>query len=378
VPRRSRHPELAYAGAVSELADVLNLNDLERAALATLPALARDYYASGADDEVTLRENRAAFERLRLHYRVLVDVSRRSLATSALGHAIALPVIVAPTAFQRMAHPDGELATARAAGAAGTIMILSTLSTTRVEEVVATASGPVWFQLYIYKDRAATEALVKRVEAAGCQALVLTVDAPLLGRRERDVRNRFALPPGLAVENMLAEGKGDVRTVLGDSGLAAYFASMLDPALTWNDVEWLRSITRLPVLVKGIVRGDDARRAVDHGAAGIVVSNHGGRQLDTSPATIDVLPVVADAVGGRIEIFVDGGVRRGTDVVKAIALGARAVLVGRPVLWGLAVAGEAGVSAMLAMLASELDLALALAGTPTVASIGRDLISGAR
>jgi 4-hydroxymandelate oxidase len=363
---------------VSELADVLNLNDLERAALATLPALARDYYASGADDEVTLRENRAAFERLRLHYRVLVDVSRRSPATTALGHAIALPVIVAPTAFQRLAHPDGELATARAAGAAGTIMILSTLSTTRVEEVVATASGPVWFQLYIYKDRAATEALVKRVEAAGCQALVLTVDAPLLGRRERDVRNRFALPPGLAVENMLAEGKGDVGTVIGDSGLAAYFASLLDPALTWNDVEWLRSITRLPVLVKGIVRGDDARRAVDHGAAGIVVSNHGGRQLDTSPATIDVLPVVADAVGGRAEIFVDGGVRRGTDVVKALALGARAVLVGRPVLWGLAVAGEAGVSAMLAMLQSELDLALALAGTPTVASIGRDLVSGAR
>jgi 4-hydroxymandelate oxidase len=373
-----RPAEVAYAGAVAELSDVLNLFDLERAALAALPALARDYYASGADDEITLRDNRAAFERLCLHYRVLVDVSRRSTATAVLGHPVALPVVIAPTAFQRLAHPDGELATARAAGAAGTVMILSTLSTTRVEDVVAAAGGPVWFQLYIYKDRAATEALVRRVEAAGCQALVLTVDAPLLGRRERDVRNRFALPPGLAIENMLAEGKGDVRSMTAESGLAAYFASMLDPALTWNDVEWLRSISRLPVLVKGIVRADDARRAVDHGAAGIVVSNHGGRQLDTSPATIDVLPAIADAVAGRAELFVDGGVRRGTDIVKAIALGARAVLVGRPVLWGLAVAGEVGVTAMLAMLASELDRALALCGAPTVASIGGDLVRGAR
>jgi 4-hydroxymandelate oxidase len=363
---------------VSDLDGALNLHDLERLALARLPALARDYYASGADDELTLRGNRAGFERLCLHYRVLVDVSRRSTATTALGQPIAMPVIVAPTAFHRMAHDDGELATVRAAGDVGTIMILSTLSTTRVEDVVAAARGPVWFQLYIYKDRAATAALVRRVEAAGCQALVLTVDAPLLGRRERDVRNRFALPAGLAIENMLAEGKGEVDAVIGDSGLAAYFASMLDPALTWSDVEWLRSITRLPVLVKGVVRGDDARRAVDHGASGVVVSNHGGRQLDTSPATIDVLPAVVDAVGGRAEIFLDGGVRRGTDVVKAVALGARAVLIGRPVLWGLAVAGRDGVVAALSMLHSELDLALALCGAATVDALTSDLVRGPR
>jgi 4-hydroxymandelate oxidase len=364
------------AADASDLASALNLMDLERLALGRLSALARDYYASGADDEVTLRENRAAFERLRLHYRVLVDVSRRELSTAVLGTPISMPIVVAPTAFQRLAHPDGELATVRAAGAAGTLMILSTLSTTAVEEVTAAATGPVWFQLYVYRDRAATAALVQRVEAAGCKALVLTVDAPLLGRRERDVRNRFALPPGLSIENMHAHGMGAVGSDLPDSGLAAYFASLLDPALTWKDLEWLRSITRLPVIVKGVVRPDDARRAISHGASAIVVSNHGGRQLDTSPATISVLPAIADAVAGQAEILLDGGVRRGTDVVKALALGARAVLIGRPVLWGLTVAGQAGVSAALGMLRAELDLALALCGCPHVGGLDRDLVGG--
>jgi len=362
----------------SGLADVLNLLDLERLALDRLAPLVRDYYASGADDEVTLRDNRAAFERLRLHYRVLVDVHKRDLTTQVLGHVVNLPILVAPTAFHRLAHPDGELATVRAAGAAGTIMILSTLSTTPVEEVVAASRGPVWFQLYIYRDRGATEALVRRVEAAGCAALVLTVDAPVLGQRERDVRNRFALPPGLSVENMLGHGMGAVGPASGESGLAAYFASLLDPALTWNDLAWLRSITRLPVLVKGLVRPDDAVRAVEHGAAGVVVSNHGGRQLDTAPATIDVLPAVVDAVAGRAEVLVDGGVRRGTDVVKALALGARAVLIGRPVLWGLAVAGENGVAAALAILRAELHRALALCGCPEVRAVARDLVQSQR
>jgi 4-hydroxymandelate oxidase len=256
-------------------------------------------------------------------------------------------------------------------------MILSTLSTTPVEEVVAAASGPVWFQLYVYKDRAATEGLVRRAEAAGCRALVLTVDAPLLGRRERDVRNRFRLPPGLAVANMLSEGYGDVPPAAADSSLAAYVASLLDPALSWKDVAWLQSITRLPVLVKGIVRPDDAVRAAEAGAAGVVVSNHGGRQLDTSPATIDVLPEVADALAARghsIEVLMDGGVRRGTDVLKALASGARAVLVGRPILWGLAADGEAGAAHVLRLLRDELDLAMALAGAPTVGDVTRDLV----
>jgi len=243
--------------------------------------------------------------------------------------------------------------------------------------VVAAASGPVWFQLYVYRDRQATEGLVRRAEAAGCRALVLTVDAPLLGRRERDVRNRFRLPPGLAVANMLPVGYGDVPPAVADSGLAAYVVTLLDPALSWRDVAWLQSITRLPVVVKGIVRPDDALRAAEAGAAGIVVSNHGGRQLDTSPATIDVLPEIADALsahGHPIEVLMDGGVRRGTDVLKALALGAKAVLVGRPVLWGLAADGEAGAAYALRLLKDELDLAMALAGAPTLAEVTRDLV----
>ncbi len=355
----------------------LNVFELEAIARERLSPEAYDYYAGGAHDEVTLRENRAAYDRVSIAYRVLVDVSRRDLTTSVLGQPVAMPVLVAPTAFHRLATPEGELATARAAGAAGTAMILSTLSTTRIEDVVGAASGPVWFQLYVYRDRGATEGLVRRAEAAGCQALVLTVDAPLLGRRERDVRNRFRLPPGLAVANLLPEGYGEMPPAAADSGLAAYVASFLDPALTWRDVAWLRSITELPVLVKGIVRPDDALRAAEAGAAGVVVSNHGGRQLDTSPATLDVLPEIVDALaaqGHRIEVLMDGGVRRGTDILKALALGARAVLVGRPVLWGLAADGEAGAASVLRLLRDELDLAMALAGAPTIAEITRDLV----
>lgn len=355
----------------------VNLFELEAIARERLTREAYDYYAGGAQDEVTLRENRAAYDRLSLAYRVLVDVSRRDLATTVLGQPVAMPVLVAPTAFHRLADPEGEVATARAAGAAGTVMILSTLSTSTVESVVAAASGPVWFQLYVYRDRKATEGLVRRAEAAGCRALVLTVDAPLLGRRERDVRNRFGLPPGLAVANLLPEGYGEMPPAAADSGLAAYVASFLDPSLTWRDVAWLRSITTLPLLVKGIVRPDDALRAAEAGAAGVVVSNHGARQLDTSPATIDVLPEIADALaahGHRVEVLMDGGIRRGTDIVKALALGARAVLVGRPVLWGLAAGGEAGAANVLRLLRDELDLAMALAGAPTVADVTRDLV----
>jgi len=352
----------------------INLDDFETLAREKLSAMAWAYYASGAHDEVTLRENRAAFDRISLHYRVLQDVSRRDLATTVLGSRVSMPILVAPTAFHGLAHPDRELATTRAAGKAGTVMILSTLATSSVEEVVAAASGPVWFQLYVFKDRAATEALVRRAERAGAKALVLTVDAPLLGRRERDVRNRFQLPPGLRVENLVPEGMSDLPPTACDSGLAAYFASLLDPALTWKDLEWLRGVARVPLVVKGIVRADDAARAVDSGAQAIVVSNHGGRQLDTSPATISVLPAIVERVAGRAEVFLDGGVRRGTSVLKALALGARAVLVGRPILWGLAVGGEAGVSAVLDVLRTELDLALALSGCTNVASVGRDLI----
>jgi 4-hydroxymandelate oxidase len=351
----------------------LNLAEIEAAARERLTPLAYEYYVGGANDEVTVRENRLAFERLALRYRVLVDVSRRTTRTAVLGREIDFPVLVAPTAFQRLACDDGEIAMARAAAAAGTIMVLSTASTCTIEDVAA-VSGHKWFQLYVYNDRGLTRALVERAEAAGMVAIVLTVDAPILGRRERDLRNRFHLPDGVRLANVPSSGSVPVPTGHGESGLANHFASGIDPALTWRDVEWLRSITRLPVVIKGIVRGDDAARAVDHGAAGVIVSNHGGRQLDTAVATVRALPEVAEAVAGRAEVLLDGGVRRGTDVIKAIALGARAVLVGRPVVWGLAASGESGALRVLELLRAEVDLAMALCGCPSVADISRDLV----
>ncbi|MEJ7811202.1 MAG: alpha-hydroxy acid oxidase [Gemmatimonadaceae bacterium] len=352
----------------------VNLFDFEAAARGRLPEMVFGYYASGAHDEITLRENRLAYDRIALRPRVLTDVSRRDLSTTVLGAPVTLPILVAPMAFQRMAHAEGERAVARAAGAAGWGMILSTLSTTPVEEVRSATAAPLWFQLYVFQDRGMTRALVERTEAAGCEALVLTVDTPLLGRRERDVRNRFQLPPEVAIAHTMPGGLQQFPDAPSDSGLAAHAARLLSPALTWADVDWLRSVTRLPVLLKGIVRGDDAVRAVDHGAAGVIVSNHGGRQLDTAVATIRALPEVADALAGRAEVLVDGGVRRGTDVVKALALGARAVLVGRPVLWGLALGGESGVARVLEVLRDEFDLAMALCGCRTVGEVTGDLV----
>ena len=351
----------------------LNLAEIELAARERLAPLAYEYYVGGANDEVTIRENRAAFERLSLRYRVLVDVSRRSTSTTVLGTRVDFPVLVAPTAFQRLACGDGELATARAAAASGTVMILSTASTCSIEDVGA-IGGNLWFQLYVYADRGMTKALVERAEASGMRAIVLTVDAPMLGRRERDLRNRFHLPDGVRLANVPSSGSVPMPTGHGESGLANHFASGIDAALTWNDVDWLRSITKLPVLIKGIVRGDDAARAVDHGAAGVIVSNHGGRQLDTAIASVRALPEVAEAVAGRAEVLLDGGVRRGTDVIKALALGARAVLLGRPVVWGLAVGGEGGARRVLELLRAEVDLAMALCGCPSVDDISADLV----
>jgi 4-hydroxymandelate oxidase len=271
-----------------------------------------------------------------------------------------------------LACDEAELATVKAAASAKTLMILSSLSNTDVE-VVAAQSTPVFFQLYVYRDREVTRALLERAVKAGCKAIVVTVDAPRLGRRERDVRNRFHLPPHLKVKNLVPAGFGDLVDS-EDSGLAAYFERLIDPALAWKDIAWLRSISPVPIAIKGIVRADDAARAADEGANAIVVSNHGGRQLDGSPATADVLGRVVDAVKGRAEILIDGGVRRGTDVLKAVALGARAVLVGRPILWGLAIEGAVGASKILEILRAELDLAMTLAGTPSLDAIDRTLI----
>ncbi len=353
---------------------LVNVFDFEAEAALRLSPEVLDYYAGGALDETTLCENRAAYQRIPLYYRVLAGLRERSLETTVLGERVSMPVLVAPTAFHRMAHADGELATARAAAAANTLMVVSTLANTDIEDIAAASTGPLWFQLYIYKDRDATRDLVARVEKTRCSAIVLTVDAPLLGPRERDVRNRFALPEGLSVKNLLGAGQGTVSPELFGSGLAKYVGMFLDPAISWRDVEWLKSITKLPILIKGIVRADDARRAVEMGARGVVVSNHGGRQLDTAPATIDALPYVAEAVADRAEVYVDGGIRRGVDVVKALARGARAVLVGRPILWGLAVDGEAGVARVLEILRSELDNAMGLCGCSSVAEVDESLL----
>jgi 4-hydroxymandelate oxidase len=352
----------------------VNLFELERLAQEKLAQPAFDYYISGANDEITVRENHAAYERIRLAPRMLVDVSARDMTTSVLGQKISMPIMIAPTAFQRMAHPDGEVATTKAAGRAGTVMTLSTLANSSIEEVAAAATGPLWFQLYVYKDRQITASLVQRAEAAGFKAIVFTVDSPLLGRRERDVKNRFHLPENLSVANLIAAGMSELPTDIPDSGLAAYIGCLYDTGLTWKDVDWLRGITKLPILLKGILRVDDALIAVQHRVDGIIVSNHGGRQLDTVPATISALPAIVDAVGDKLEVYVDGGVRRGTDVMKALAFGARAVLIGRPALWGLALNGEEGVAYALELLRNELDLAMALSGCPSISSITRDLI----
>jgi isopentenyl diphosphate isomerase/L-lactate dehydrogenase-like FMN-dependent dehydrogenase len=352
----------------------INLFEYEPLAQARLDSSAYDYFAGGAEDELTLRENRAAFARIKLRPRVLVDVSRIDLATTVLGTPIGMPIMIPPMAYHRMATPEGELATARAAGAAGTLMAVSTLATTTLEEVAAAATGPLWFQLYVYKDRSVSESLVRRAEAAGYRALVLTVDVPVLGRREADERNGFGLPAPLRMANFT--GREEARpTEPGVSALTLHTLAEFDPSLTWEALDWFRSITRLPVVVKGILTHEDAALAVAHGASAIVVSNHGGRQLDTATASIEALPEVVEAAARRCEVYLDGGVRRGTDVLKALALGARAVFVGRPILWGLAVDGEDGARHVLELLRHELELDMALAGRPTLASIDRSLVT---
>ncbi|MAB84145.1 MAG: alpha-hydroxy-acid oxidizing enzyme [Phycisphaerae bacterium] len=353
--------------------DPMNLRDFEAVAMTSIGRMAFDYYAGGADDEITLFENTAAWGRARLLYRVLADVADRTVGCTVLGHELSMPVMAAPTAFHRMAHDEGELATVRATTGAGTAMILSSLSTVDVEDVLAAASGPVFFQLYLYKDREISRELIERVTAAGCAAIILTVDAPLLGNRERDEQNGFALPDGISIRNLTARGPLACDSD-GGSGLAKFVRDHQDPGLRWEHLEWLRSITNLPIVLKGICRRDDAVRAFDAGASGIVVSNHGGRQLDTSPPTFEVLPGICEAVAGRGEVWVDGGIRRGTDVIKALACGATATLIGRPILWGLAADGQAGVERVWRIMAEELDLAMALAGCRNVGEITRDLV----
>ena len=350
----------------------INVHDYERLAEEKLEPGAFGYYAGGAGDEWTLRDNVEAYRRWVLRPRVLVDVSSVTTATTVLGTDVSMPILVAPTAFHRLAHPHGELATARGAEAAGTIMCLSTLATSSQAEVVEVApSRRLWYQLYWHPDRGITRRIVEEAERAGFRAIVLTVDLPVLGNRERDLRTGFVLPDELVPPFASADPS---VTEVGSEVIGL----MVDPRISWKDLEWLRSLSDLPLLVKGVLTAEDALLAVEHGCEGIVVSNHGGRQLDGISASLDALPEIVDAVGDRCELLVDGGVRRGTDVAKALALGARAVLVGRPVLWGLVHDGQAGVERVLELLRAETEMALALIGCTSPADVRRAHVAPAR
>ncbi|MFD4507099.1 alpha-hydroxy acid oxidase [Streptomyces sp. NPDC058457] len=347
------------------------VHDFEAAARAELDPVYADFIAGGARDEITVRANEAAFGRLQLLPRVLRGSAVRELGITLLGSRASLPILLSPTAFHKLVHPEGEVATARAAAAAGAIMIASMASTVAVGEVAdaARAAGdgvPLWFQLYIQPDLEITEALVRRATDAGCTALVVTVDSPVLGAGERNRRNGFHdLPPGLRCENLV-----DLRD--GERGHVRQIA--MSPELNWEHVDWLRRITALPILLKGVLHPEDARLAVRHGVDGLLLSNHGGRQLDTVPATLELLPEILAAIEGRIPVVLDGGVRRGTDVVKALALGASAVGIGRPVMWALAEGGEKGVRHLLELLRDELDDSLALCGASGLADLTPDLV----
>jgi isopentenyl diphosphate isomerase/L-lactate dehydrogenase-like FMN-dependent dehydrogenase len=340
------------------LTQPLNVWDYERLAEERLGPGAWSYFAGGADDERTLRWNLEAYGRWRLRPRILCDVTDVNASTTVLGTEVALPVLVAPVAFQRMAHPDGEAGTARAAAAAGTVMCLSTIATATPADVAAAAPGaPRWFQLYVFKDWGLTSALVQQAVDAGYSALVLTADTPYLGRREGPLRTGFAIPDDVRIPAVDAARGGGLQPF----SLHEHF-DLFSPAVSWRDVERLNDLSGLPVVVKGVLTAEDARLACEHGAAAVGVSNHGGRQLDGVPGTLDALPEVVEAVDGRVEVYLDGGIRRGTDVAKALALGARATLAGRAVLWGLAVGGEEGARHVLELLRDEIRLALSLLG----------------
>jgi 4-hydroxymandelate oxidase len=344
---------------------LVSLADHEAHASLVLDDKVKAYINGGAADEITLHENRQAWQRLRLAPRVLQPLAGGHTRVPLLGRTLAHPILVAPMAYHRLAHPHGELATALAAAALGAGLVLSTQASTPLEDVARLVlseadRGPLWFQLYLQPDRGFTRELVQRAEAAGYEALVLTVDAPVSGVRDRERHVGFVLPPGVSAVHL--QGLRTPPATALQPGQSALFDDLLTHAPTWDDIAWLRSITRLPVLLKGITHPADARLAREHGAAGVIVSNHGGRTLDTMPATAELLPEIVQTLGGTLPVLVDGGIRRGTDVLKAMALGASAVLVGRPILHGLANAGAQGVAHVLRLLRDELEVAMALCG----------------
>jgi len=363
-------------------------------ARARLPRPVFDFADGGAGDEYTLRRNEAAFDEFALLPRPLSGAAERDLSISLFGQRLSMPVIVGPTGLAGLFWPDGERCAARAAKETGTAFCLSHGSVCTLEDLAACGASPRWMQLFIYKDRGFTRELAERAATAGYDALVLTTDNQLLGNRERDIRNGFSIPPrfglaGLAGMALKAEWLWRMRRDLkritfgnyarpGEAAdlkaLAGRMASLLDPSMSWKDVEDLRKIWSGPLILKGVLHPDEARIAAEHGIDGLIASNHGGRQLDGAPATIDALPAIVDSIGGRIPVLIDGGIRRGSDVVKALALGAKACLVGRPQLWGLAVAGEAGVTHMLSIYRQEIDRVMGLCGVTNIAAIDKTIL----
>ncbi len=366
-----RDTKQKFTGEISKT--LACLTDFEAAAREIVPHMAWEFLNGGAGDEASLRWNREAFERIRLFPRVLVDVSKLDTRIELFGETLPFPILLAPVAFQRQFHPEGEVAAARGAGLAGAAMIAGTLSNSSLEEIAAAATAPLWFQLYVQPDRGFTRELVARAEAAGCRALCMTVDTPVLGARNREDRVQYSLPPGLEHPNL--DGLKSAHSVNSHRPKEGeIYSGLISPDLCWKDVEWLLSFAKVPVVLKGILHPDDADRAVQAGVAGLIVSNHGGRNLDTAPASIDALPGVAEKVAGRVPLLMDSGIRRGTDVLKSLALGAKAVLIGRPYVHGLAVGGAEGVARVVNILRAEFEMAMALVGCTSIAAINRSIL----
>jgi 4-hydroxymandelate oxidase len=336
-----------------------------------LSQMAYDYVRSGGGDEISMRENRAGFERLQLAPNVLVDVSRIDTRVNLFGCEMESPILLAPVAYHRLYHREGEVATARGASAAGAGFVISTFTTTSIDEIARNTQRPIWFQLYVQRDRAFTKDMVQRAVASGCKAVCLTVDTPVLGNRYGQLS--FGLPKELECVHLRGLGQGS-QSPGHKTQRGTIYDTLFDPAFNWNDMEWLRSVSGVPVILKGVLSAEDGRRAVERGADGVIVSNHGGRNLDTVPATIDALPRVVEAVAGRIPVMLDSGIRRGTDVLMALALGAKAVFIGRPYVYGLAVGGAQGVERVISILRDELERAMALTGRRSIAEIDASVL----
>ena len=349
-----------------------NTSQFEEAARKKLPQNIFGFFAGGAGEELSLRENIAAFDRLKLMPQVLKGINSFNLSTKILGQDVSFPLLIAPMAFQKLAHDQGEIAVAKAISRHGIVMAVSTLSTSHLKDIKDVSSISPWLQVYIYKDRKITKNLIKQAFSLGYGAIVLTVDTPLYARRSRELQNPIELPSSLQLVNLVEAGlKLDKIT---PSSLPQYLSSLLAPSICWKDIEWLRSITSLPILLKGILHPDDVQIAVEHDIEGIILSNHGGRQLDTAITALEALQLIREDLKTKAEIIVDGGIRKGTDILKALALGAKAVMVGRPVIWGLAVDGEEGVFKVINILKDELSMAMALSGFSSIDQINKNII----